>query len=277
MRDSSLWRLPIPQRRRSAETMSTAFGWTMLGLAFGLTLLLLVVPLAALLWRSGPGWLNGSWRAPTVLAALRLSLLTSALTVLIAVVTGTPLAYVLARYRFRGAALLDILIDLPLVLPPAVAGVALLAAFGRSGLAGQFLSGLGIELPFTPAAVVVAQTFVSAPFFLRAAKSGFAGVDVRLEQISATLGESPFGTFRRITLPLARNALIGGAIMTWARALGEFGATILFAGNFIGRTQTMPLAIYSAMQTDLNVALVLAAILLLTSFVLLVLLRLVTK
>ena len=135
---------------------------------------------------------------------------------------------------------------------------------------------VGIELPFTTAAVIIAQTFVSAPFYIRAAKSGFAGVDVRLEQISATLGESALGTFWRITLPLARSALIGGAIMTWARSLGEFGATILFAGNFVGRTQTMPLAIYSALQSDLNVALALAAILLVTSAVLLVLLRLVT-
>ena len=152
------------------------------------------------------------------------------------------------------------------------------SADGSRTLAAPKVYGIGGSAARqTTAAVVIAQTFVSAPFYIRAAKSGFAGIDVRLEQISATLGESPLGTFRRITLPLARSALIGGAIMTWARSLGEFGATILFAGNFVGRTQTMPLAIYSALQSDLNVALALAAILLVTSAVLLVLLRLVTR
>lgn len=277
MRDYSAWRLPIPQHRRSGLVISSVTSRIIVTAAFVLILLLLIVPLATLLWRAVPGWRVGIWQVPTVTAALRLSLLTSTLTVIISVGLGTPIAYVLARYRFRGAGVLDILIDLPLVLPPAVAGVALLVAFGRNGTVGQFLADIGIELPFTTAAVVIAQTFVSAPFYIRAAKSGFAGIDVRLEQISATLGESPLGTFRRITLPLARSALIGGAIMTWARSLGEFGATILFAGNFVGRTQTMPLAIYSALQSDLNVALALAAILLVTSAVLLVLLRLVTR
>lgn len=275
MPDYSAWRLPMPQNRRSGLVISSVTSRIIVTLAFSLILLLLVLPLAILLWRAMSGWTAGIWRLPTVISALRLSLFTSILTVIISIGLGTPIAYVLARYRFRGAAILDILIDLPLVLPPAVAGVALLVAFGRNGTVGQFLAEVGIELPFTTAAVIIAQTFVSAPFYIRAAKSGFAGVDVRLEQISATLGESALGTFWRITLPLARSALIGGAIMTWARSLGEFGATILFAGNFVGRTQTMPLAIYSALQSDLNVALALAAILLVTSAVLLVLLRLV--
>jgi molybdate transport system permease protein len=271
------WRLPWPQNRQSALTLSSAPAWIFVALASILILLLLIVPLLTLLWRAIPGWMAGAWQAPTVAAALKLSLLTSTLATFISVVIGTPIAYMLARYRFCGLGLLDILIDLPMVLPPAVAGVALLTAFGRHGSAGQFLAALGIELPFTTAAVVVAQTFVSAPFYVRAAKAGFASVDLRLEQISATLGESALGTFRRVTLPLTRNALIGGGIMTWARSLGEFGATILFAGNLSGRTQTMPLAIYSALQSDLNVALTLAAILLLTSFALLALLRVVTR
>ena len=190
---------------------------------------------------------------------------------------GTPVAYVLARYRFWGVGLLDILIDLPMVLPPAVAGIALLVAFGRNGVIGQALASVGIELPFTTAAVIMAQMFVAAPFYIRAAKAGFVSVDRQLEQISATLGESDLGTFWRITLPMARNALLAGAIMTWSRSLGEFGATILFAGNLPGRTQTMPLAIYTALQTDVNVALALAAILLAISFALLVLLRVVTR
>ena len=271
------WRLPLPQSRPHAQTLSSASAWLTVGLASVLLILLLLVPLTALLWRALPTLMSGTWQAPTVLSALRLSLFTATITTISAIIIGTPLAYLLARYRHWALTGLDILIDLPMVLPPAVAGIALLAAFGRNGLLGQTLSQFGIELPFTITAVVIAQTFVSAPFFIRAAKSGFADVDPRLEQISATLGESTLGTFRRVTLPLAKNALVGGAIMTWSRALGEFGATILFAGNFIGKTQTMPLAIYSALQSDVNVAMALGAILLGTSFALLALLRIVTR
>lgn len=271
------WRLPLPQRRQSSLTLSSVSGCLIVALACMLILLLLFVPLAVLLWQAIPGWMSGTWQSPAVAAALRLSLLTSTATTLITIIIGTPIAYVLARYQFWGVSLLDILIDLPMVLPPAVAGVALLVTFGRNGVVGQILADVGIQLPFTTAAVVMAQTFVAAPFYIRAARAGFTGVDRHLEQISATLGESALGTFWRVTLPLARNALLGGAIMTWTRALGEFGATILFAGNFVGRTQTMPLAIYAALQSDLNVALTLAAILLGTSFALLVLLRIVTR
>ncbi len=256
---------------------AAATGWTLLGLSFLLVLLLLFVPLLALFLRALPGWLTGAWQTEMVATALRLSLVTSTLSAGLAVLAGTPVAYALARYRFWGATLLEVLIDLPMVLPPAVAGVALLMAFGRNGLLGQWLLPLGISIPFTSAAVVLAQTFVASPFYIKAAKAGFADVDPRLEQISATLGESTLVTFMRITLPLARPALLGGVIMTWARALGEFGATILFAGNFAGRTQTMPLAIYSAMQIDVNVALLLASMMLLASFGLLMLLRLVAR
>jgi molybdate transport system permease protein len=274
---SDSWRLPLPQRRQSSLTLSSASGWLIVALACTLILFLSLAPLAVLLWRAIPGWMAGTWQAPPVTAALRLSLLTSTLTTCITIIVGTPIAYILARYQFWGVSLLDILIDLPMVLPPAVAGIALLVTFGRNGVVGQILADIGIQLPFTTAAVVMAQTFVAAPFYIRAAKAGFVSVDHRLEQISATLGESALGTFWRVTLPLARNALIGGVIMTWTRSLGEFGATILFAGNFVGRTQTMPLAIYAALQSDLNVALTLAAILLATSFALLVLLRIVTR
>lgn len=256
---------------------ATTPGLAIVGVASLLILLLLLVPLIALLWRSLPGWLVGAWQAPAVATALRLSLVTSLVTLLIAVMAGTPVSYFLARNHSFGARLLDIVVDLPMVLPPAVAGIALLVTFGRRGLIGQFLSPLGLDLPFTTAAVIVAQTFVSMPFYIRAAKAGFANVDPRLEQMSATLGASPISTFWFVTLPLARTALLSGAIIAWARSLGEFGATILFAGNFIGRTQTMPLAIYSALQSDLNVALTLASILLGTSFLLLVLLRFVTR
>jgi molybdate transport system permease protein len=273
----SFWRLPLPQSRQSALKLSAAPSWIIVAVAAASIMFLLIVPLVTLLWRAGPGWMAGTWQAPTVAAALQLSLFTSTLTTILAILIGTPMAYILARYRFWGAGLLDIVIDLPMVLPPAVAGVALLVTFGRNGSVGRYLAAVGIELPFTTAAVIIAQCFVAAPFYIRAAKAGFAGVDYRLEQISATLGESSLGTFWRITLPLARNALIGGGIMTWARSLGEFGATILFAGSLSGRTQTMPLAIYAALQSDLNVALTLAAILLAASFALLALLRIVTQ
>jgi len=276
---SDSWQFGLPQNRSTADSALSAsvLSWVIIGLASFLILILLLVPLASLIWRAVPGWMAGAWNVPTIAAALRLSLFTSVVSVVVSTLVGTPIAYILARYRFWGVFWLDILVDLPMVLPPAVAGIALLVAFGRNGTLGQFLVPRGIELPFTTAAVIMAQIFVSAPFYIRAAKAGFSNVDQRLEQISATLGESTLGTFRRITLPLARNTLIGGAIMTWARALGEFGATILFAGNISGRTQTMPLAIYSALQTDLNIALALAVILLGTSFALMALLRVVTR
>jgi molybdate transport system permease protein len=158
------------------------------------------------------------------------------------------------------------LLDLPMVLPPAVAGIALLVAFGRRGLVGAYLNELGITLAFTQTAVVLAQLFVAAPFYIKAAIAGFGAVDQDLEQAAALDGASGWGIFRYITVPLAWPTLFSGAVMTWARALGEFGATIIFAGNFPGRTQTMPLAIYIGFELDLNVALTLAVILLAISF-----------
>ncbi len=267
----------LSQNRSQSGPYVTLFSWLIVGLASFFIVLLLVVPLIALLWRALPGWMAGTWQTPLIFSALRLSLLTSTMALFFSILVGTPIAYVLARYRTFSTILLDILIDLPMILPPAVAGIALLVAFGRNGLVGQYLTIFGLEIPFTSTAVVIAQIFVSSPFFIKAAKTGFADVDPRLEQISATLGESTLGTFRRVTLPLARNALVGGAIMSWSRALGEFGATILFAGNFSGTTQTMPLAIYTALQSDLNVALTIGTIMLGTSFALLALLRVVTR
>ncbi len=232
----------------------------------------IVVPLLAIFVRVVPiATVDDFLSDPVVRQALTLSLITAAITVVISVATGLPLAFLLARYRFRGHSLLDTLVDLPMVLPPAVAGVALLMAFGRKGLLGTPLSELfGIELPFTTAAVVIAQVFVSAPFFVKSARAGFEGVDRNLEQVSATLGVSRIQTFRSITIPLALPALLGGVVMTWARALGEFGATIMFAGSFPGRTQTMPLAIFQTMESgSLNAALVLSAILIIVSFIVL--------
>ncbi len=229
-------------------------------------LLLVLAPLVALVLRVVPSQLVADLADPAVAQAIWLSLTTSALTSLIAVVGGTPVAYLLARRRFPGHAVLDTLIDLPMVLPPAVAGIALLVAFGRRGLFGPFLGAAGIDIAFTEVAVVLAQTFVAAPLYVKAAVAGFAGVDRELEQVAGLDGASSAQVFRLITVPLAGTALLGGLVMTWARALGEFGATIIFAGNFPGRTQTMPLAIYIGFEIRLDVALTLAAILLATSF-----------
>lgn len=234
---------------------------------------LLALPLAALLWRAAVAGLMANILAPTALAALRLSLITSTLCVLAAVLTGTPLAYALARWSFRGRAWIELLIDLPVVLPPSVAGLALLMAFGRRGLLGDWFTALGVSLPFTTAAVVVAQLFVAAPFYVRAARLGFAAVDPQLEEAAYTEGANQWQLFRHVMLPLAGRAIAAGLVLCWARALGEFGATILFAGNFVGRTQTMPLAIYLGLERDLGVALVLSALLLVVSFALLAVLR----
>ena len=236
-------------------------------------LVFLLLPLLALLLRIPLVQLLANLANPEGSQAISLSMITTALTVLLTLLLGTPVAYLLARRRFRGHTALDTLIDLPMVLPPSVAGIALLVAFGRRGLLGQYLSVAGIELAFTTNAVVLAQLFVAAPFYIKAAAAGFAGIDHELEQAAALDGASPFQVFRYVTAPLAWTALFGGAVMTWARALGEFGATIIFAGNFIGRTQTMPLAIYQGFEQELTVALTLSVILLAVSFAVLFLVK----
>jgi molybdate transport system permease protein len=229
-------------------------------------LLFVLVPLVALVLRVAPSELVADLRDPAVAQALWLSLSTTTLTTLITLLLGTPVAYLLARRQFFGRAVLDTIIDLPMVLPPAVAGIALLVAFGRRGLFGRYLGAAGLDIAFTEVAVVLAQTFVAAPLYVKSAATGFAGVDQELEQVAGLDGASSLQVFRLITLPLAGTALLGGLVMTWARALGEFGATIIFAGNFPGRTQTMPLAIYIGFEIRLEIALTLAVILLATSF-----------
>jgi molybdate transport system permease protein len=186
---------------------------------------------------------------------------------------GTPVAYLLSKRHFRFYRLVDTLIDLPTVLPPAVAGVALLMAFGRRGLFGPWLEIAGINIPFTVIAVVMAQTFLAAPFYVKAAAIGFSAIGPELKEAAALDGANRWQIFRYVTLPLSWMALLSGSVMTWARALGEFGATIIFAGNFPGRTQTMPLAIYIGFEIDLNVALTLAIILISFSFLTLVIVK----
>lgn len=229
-------------------------------------LLFLVIPLLALPARIPLASLLENLGSREVAQAVSLSLTTTAISTSLAILFGTPLAYLLARHDFRGRRLIDTLLDLPMVLPPAVAGIALLMAFGRRGVIGVYLDALGLSLAFTSAAVVLAQIFVAAPFFIKAAMAGFEGVERELEQAAAIDGADRRRIFLHITAPLAWSSLLGGAVMTWARALGEFGATIIFAGNFPGRTQTMPLAIYIGLELDLGTALTLSVILLSVSF-----------
>lgn len=235
------------------------------------------LPLGALAWRAVErGDLSTQLAEPLVQQALVLSLITSTLTLGLALVLVTPLAYLLVRASFPGKRLVETLVDLPMVLPPTVAGVALLVVFGRRGPFGALLDGAGLQLAFTTTAVVLAQLFVSAPFLARSLKAGFESIDPTYEAVSATLGVSPLAGFWRVTLPLARPALVSGAVLCWARALSELGATLIFAGNFPGRTQTMPLAIISAFESaqGLGAALALSVVLLGVAVVLLVALRL---
>jgi molybdate transport system permease protein len=239
----------------------------------------MVLPLAALLWRAlDSGELAENLTSDFVLDAMRLSAITSTISLVLALVFGTPLAYLLARSSFPGKIFVDLLVDLPIVLPPTVAGVALLVAFGRRGVLGEHLEPAGIELAFTTTAVVLAQLFVSAPFYVRTVKAGFEAVDPQFEGVAATLGATPLRIFWRIVLPLCWPSVVAGAILCWARGLSELGATLIFAGNFQGRTQTMPLAIIGVFDAgrSIDLAIALAVILVLAAAVLLLVLRLFT-
>ncbi len=250
---------PLSSRRGVAFTLLTVF----LAVAFTL---FVAIPIIALLLYVPPATLVASLSDPVVTDAIRLSLVTSTVATLLVIVLGTPLAYLNVRHAYPGRDVVETLTDLPIVLPPAVAGLGLLLAFGRYGLIGQYLAPFGITIAFTTLAVVMAQTFVAAPFFLRQARTSFAEIDPAYEAAARSLGASPAYTFRRVTVPLAAEGLVSGAIMTFARALGEFGATIMFAGNIQGKTQTMPLAIYTGLQSDITASVALAVILLAISF-----------
>jgi molybdate transport system permease protein len=234
---------------------------------------LICLPILALVWRTITSEFFILAFSEGAINALKLSLITSTVCVTLSFLTGTPLAYLQAHWKFRGKALVDSLVDLPIVLPPSVAGIALLMAFGRQGLIGSWLNSIGISLPFTTAAVIMAQVFVSAPFLVRSARVGFSAIDPQLEEAAKVEGASSWHVFQHIMLPLASRALLTGIVLTWARALGEFGATLLFAGNLEGKTQTMPLAIYVGFEQGLGTALVLSVVLLVVSFLLLTLLR----
>ncbi|MGE0056717.1 MAG: ABC transporter permease [Dehalococcoidia bacterium] len=248
--------------------------------AAGLFVAFLFLPLAAMTWRAiDSGEVQNNITSDFVLDAMRLSAITSTITLVLAVLLGTPLAYLLARKTFPGKILVDLLIDLPMVLPPTVAGVALLVAFGRRGTLGQHFDDWGIELAFTGTAVIMAQLFVAAPFYVRTVKAGFESVDPQFEGVASTLGAGSFRIFRTILLPLCWPSIVAGSILCWARALGELGATLIFAGNFQGRTQTMPLAIIGVFDAGrtINVAIALSVILVAAAGVLLILLRVLTR
>jgi molybdate transport system permease protein len=224
---------------------------------------LIGLPMIALIVRSlvaGSVWPPS--RAQAVFAALMLSIGTSAATLMFALLIGTPAAFALARVPFRGRWLANALVEIPIILPPAVAGLALLMAFGRRGLVGAWLADAGISLAFTTTGVILAQCFVAIPFYVRTARAAFERVDRDLEAAAMVDGSSGWGVFRHVTLPLAMPTLGAGAVMCWSRALGEFGATLMFAGSLRGRTQTMPLAIYALLETDTD-----GAVLLGTAFV----------
>jgi molybdate transport system permease protein len=232
------------------------------------------LPFVGLLWKAPWGDAWSILTSDSALTALRLSLYCSTWATLFALVFGVPLAWLLARISFPGRGLVRALCTLSMVLPPVVAGVALFYALGRRGLLGQYLDRwFGISLPFTTSGVIVAQTFVAMPFLVITVEAAFRQLDTRFEDAARTLGASRWYVFRRVTLPAIRPGLIAGAVLAWARALGEFGATITFAGNFPGRTQTMPLAIYLANETNPDEAIILSLVLIAVSFAVLVALR----
>ncbi len=237
--------------------------------------LFLGLPVAVLIVRSVvDGALRGAIADPAVLDALQLSLITTAISLALTILLATPMSLLLARRQFRGKALVETIVDLPIVLPPSVAGLALLLTFGRRGLFGDELAALGISLPFTTAAVVIAQMFVSMPFFIRAARSGFLGVQKAYEDAGRVDGATELQVIRMVTIPLAGTALASGIVMTWARALGEFGATIMFAGNFPGTTQTLPLIVYDEFNSgDIEASIAAAAILVIAAFAVLIIVR----
>jgi molybdate transport system permease protein len=240
---------------RRALTAGAVFGAA--ALAFGFLLL----PVVALFTHQSPGDLVHQVTNPVVTDALVVSAKTSVVAQALILGVGTPTAYLIARRRFPGRAFVITLVELPLVLPPAVAGVGLLVAFGRLGLLGSTFDALGIDVAFNQAAVVLAVTFVASPLYLRQAIASFEAVDPDLVAASRTLGAGPERTFFRVVLPLARSGLAAGAALSLARGLGEFGATIMFAGSFQGVTQTLPLAIYSEFDRDFNVAVTISALL----------------
>jgi molybdate transport system permease protein len=257
-------------RKRASRPTDLRGGPKLLFLcALAILLLLVALPLVAIAVRSAPTF-RDAITLPDVTTAIELTLFTSLLSLGIIVLLGTPAAWLIARRQVRSWKVIDAVLDLPVVLPPSVAGIGLLMAFGRTGLVGSILNQFGIQLAFTTAAVVIAQVFVAAPLYIRAAVIGLRRVDEDMESVAMVEGASTWQVFRFVTLPISAAALVTGGVLAWARALGEFGATILFAGNLVGRTQTMALAIYIEFQNNTDAALALALLLVLTSLIVLI-------
>jgi molybdate transport system permease protein len=244
-------------------------------IAAAVTAAFLALPLLAVLLRVSPGDLVEQLTSPVALDAMRVTLITNVLASAVILAVGTPAAYLLATRRFRGRRAVITVMELPLVLPPAVAGIALLAAFGRTGMLGAELSAAGIEISFTQAAVVLAVIFVAGPFYLRQAIAAFEAVDPALVDAARTLGDPPGRAFRRVALPLAAGGLSTGWALSFARGIGEFGATIIFAGSLQGETQTLPLAIYAQLSEDFDTALAIGALLIMVSALILLTVKLI--
>ncbi|HEX6677543.1 MAG TPA: ABC transporter permease [Actinomycetes bacterium] len=260
------------RRHRAATTRTRAPIWFVVPavLAVGF----LAMPLLGLLEQTPWRHLSAELTSPAVRVALRLSLVCSLGAVAVSLLLGVPLAWLLARVEFPGRNLVRAMTTLSMVLPPVVGGVALLLAFGRRGLVGQWLDrAFGITLPFTTAGAILAEAFVAMPFLVISTEAGLRAMDRRFEDAAATLGAGRWTTFRRVTLPLVAPSLGAGMALCWARALGEFGATITFAGNLPGATQTMPLAVYVALENDLQAAIALSLVLLVVSLAVLIALR----
>lgn len=261
-------------RRRLLRLAAAAIA----GIAAAVLVAFVALPLLAIFLRVPLSTLVAQLHSQVALDALRISLKTSLVALAFIIVVGTPVAHLLGTKRFPGRVVLVTLFELPLVLPPAVAGIGLFAAFGRTGLLGPALLHFGIRLPFTWVAVVMAQAFVAMPFYVRQAVAAFGSVDTQLLGASRTLGASPSRTFLRVAVPLARQSLSAGAALAWARALGEFGATALFAGSLQGRTQTLPLAIYSEFAgANITACLAMSALLVAVSFGILVSVKLLLR
>jgi len=270
------------KERSKQDSSPRSFSWSdtlASGLAIAALALLagfISLPLLSLvLWTVD----KGAWRAmssPVAVDALLLSVRTTAMTMALLLLVGTPAAYILARVDFRGSRVINTLIDIPVVLPPSAAGIALLLAFGRLGLVGRYLDLFGVTLSFSTAAVVMAEIFVAAPFYIRQAATGFTAVDRTVEDAALVDGASRSTVFFKVTVPLALPALVAGALTAWARALGEFGATVIFAGSFRGITQTIPLAIFAEFQRDLDAAVALSVLVLGFAFVVILAVRYLT-
>ncbi len=266
-------RSPDARRFSGGDTLASGLAVAALALLAGFISLPI---LSLIVWTVS----ENSWQAmasPQAREALFLSMKTTGISLAILILLGTPAAYLLARVDFPGNRALNALMDLPVVLPPSAAGIALLLAFGRFGLVGEYLNVFGVTLTFTTIAVVMAEVFVAAPFYVRQAATGFAEIATDIEEAGLVDGAGRAGVFFRITLPLAFPALVAGALMAWARALGEFGATVIFAGNFPGVTQTIPLAIFANFQRDLDAAVALSVLVLGFAFTVMLTVRYLTR